>query len=46
MESYDPAPMGRLGKAEDVAKAVVFLASDSAAYITGQVLAADGGMAM
>lgn len=39
-------PMGRLGKAEDVAKAVVFLASDSAAYITGQVLAADGGMAM
>ena len=39
-------PMGRLGKAEDVAKALVFLASDSAAYITGQVLAADGGMAM
>ena len=39
-------PMGRLGKAEDVAKAVVFLASDSAAYITGQVLAAVGGMAM
>lgn len=39
-------PMQRLGKPEDVAKAVAFLASDSAAYITGQVLAVDGGMAM
>ena len=39
-------PMGRLGTAEDVAKAVAFLAGDSAAYITGQVLAVDGGMAM
>ena len=39
-------PMGRLGKAEDVAKAIAFLASDEAAYITGQVLAADGGMSM
>ena len=39
-------PMGRLGEAEDVAKTVAFLASDEAAYITGQVLAVDGGMSM
>lgn len=39
-------PAGHLGKAEDVAKAVAFLASEDAAYITGQVLAVDGGMAM
>lgn len=39
-------PMGRLGAAEDVAKAVAFLASEEAAYITGQVLAIDGGMSM
>jgi 2-deoxy-D-gluconate 3-dehydrogenase len=36
-------PMNRLGKPEDVAGAAVFLASDAAAYITGQVLAVDGG---
>ena len=39
-------PMRRFGKPEDVAAAVVFLASDSAAYITGQVLSVDGGLAM
>lgn len=39
-------PMGRMGKPEEVANAVVFLASDEAAYITGQVLAVDGGMVM
>lgn len=39
-------PMGRLGAAEEVAKAVVFLASEEAAYVTGQVLAVDGGMSM
>ena len=39
-------PVGRLGAAEDVAKAVAFLASDDAAYVTGQVLAIDGGMSM
>ncbi len=39
-------PMGRLGGPEDVARAVGFLASDDAAYVTGQVLAVDGGMAM
>ncbi len=37
-------PMGRLGRPEDVADAVCFLASDEAAYITGQVLAVNGGM--
>ena len=39
-------PMARLGAAEDVASAVAFLASDEAGYITGQVLAVDGGMSM
>jgi 3-oxoacyl-[acyl-carrier protein] reductase len=39
-------PMKRMGTAEDVAKAVAFLASDDAGYITGQVLCVDGGMAM
>ena len=39
-------PMERLGKPEDVAAAVLFLASDSAAYITGQTLVVDGGMVM
>jgi len=38
--------LGRAGKASDVAKAVAFFASEGAAYITGQVLAVDGGMAM
>jgi 3-oxoacyl-[acyl-carrier protein] reductase len=39
-------PLGRMGKPEDVAAAVVFLASDSAGYITGQTLLVDGGMVM
>lgn len=39
-------PMRRMGTAEDVAKAVAFLTSDDAGYITGQVLCVDGGMAM
>ena len=39
-------PLGRPGTADDVAAAVCFLASDEAAYITGQVLAVNGGMYM
>ena len=37
-------PLGPLGKPEDVAPAVVFLASEEAGYITGQTLPVDGGM--
>jgi len=39
-------PMKRFGKPEEIARAVAFLASDEAGYITGQVLCVDGGMAM
>ena len=39
-------PLKRFGTTEDVAQAAVFLASDRAAYITGQVISVDGGMAM
>ncbi len=39
-------PMGRLGAPEDIAKAVAFLVSDDAAYITGQTLHVNGGMYM
>lgn len=39
-------PLGRFGTPEDVSAAVCFLASDEAAYITGQVLAVDGGLVM
>ncbi len=42
----DVIPLGRVGQADEVAKAVAFLASDDAAYITGHVLVVDGGMAM
>ena len=39
-------PLGRFGTTEEIANAVAFLASDDAAYITGQVLAVDGGLVM
>lgn len=39
-------PMGTFGETEDIAQAAVFLASEKARYITGQVLCVDGGMAM
>lgn len=39
-------PLKEMGKAEDIANAVAFLAGDNSRYITGQVLSVDGGMAM
>ncbi len=39
-------PIGRMGKPEEIAAAVAFLASEEAAFITGHVMAVDGGMAM
>jgi NAD(P)-dependent dehydrogenase (short-subunit alcohol dehydrogenase family) len=36
--------MGRLGRSEELASVVAFLASDDASYITGQTLVVDGGM--
>ncbi|MFO1144139.1 MAG: 3-oxoacyl-[acyl-carrier-protein] reductase [Amaricoccus sp.] len=39
-------PAGRMGKAEEIAAAAVYLASDEAAYVTGQTLHVNGGMAM
>ena len=37
-------PLGRIGEPEDIARAVVFLASDDASWITGQVLQSSGGL--
>lgn len=39
-------PIGRIGKPDDIANAVMFFVADEAAYITGQVICVDGGMAM
>jgi 3-oxoacyl-[acyl-carrier protein] reductase len=39
-------PLGRFGTTEEIAAAVAFLVSDEAAFITGQVLAVDGGLVM
>ena len=37
-------PLCRIGKAEEIAKAAVFLAGENASYITGQTISVDGGM--
>jgi len=43
-ERMDSILMKRIGEPSEVAKAILFLASDEASYITGQVLGVDGGM--
>ena len=42
----DDTPLGRIGKPEEVAELIAFLASDKAAYITGQIIGCDGGYGM
>jgi 3-oxoacyl-[acyl-carrier protein] reductase len=44
--AIDHTPLGRFGKPEEIAAAVAFFAADEAAFITGQVLSVDGGLAM
>ena len=47
MEAFKKAiPLGRLGKPDDLAGAIVFLSSDDASFITGQVLSVSGGLTM
>ncbi len=45
-EVINATPLGRLGTVEDVARVVAFFVSEDAAFVTGQVLSVDGGMAM
>jgi len=42
----ESVPLGRLGSVEDIANAALFLASDEAAFITGQTLVVDGGQVL
>jgi 3-oxoacyl-[acyl-carrier protein] reductase len=44
--AIERTPLGRTGTAEDMAAAVAYLASDEAGFVTGQVLAVDGGLAI
>jgi 3-oxoacyl-[acyl-carrier protein] reductase len=44
--AIERTPLGRTGTAEEIAEAVAFLASDQSSFITGQVLAVDGGLAI
>lgn len=46
VKALELTPLGHPGKTEDIANAVAFLVSDEASYITGQVLAVDGGLTM
>ncbi|MBI4052116.1 MAG: 3-oxoacyl-[acyl-carrier-protein] reductase [Elusimicrobia bacterium] len=41
---YEMIPVGRFGEPEDISKAILFLASDDASYVTGQVVGVNGGM--
>jgi 3-oxoacyl-[acyl-carrier protein] reductase len=41
---FNQIPLGRIGKPEEIATAVLYLASDEASYVTGQTIAIDGGM--
>jgi 3-oxoacyl-[acyl-carrier protein] reductase len=43
---FDSIPLGRIGTADEIAQAVVFLASSQSSYITGQTIVVDGGMGM
>ncbi|MEV6641003.1 glucose 1-dehydrogenase [Amycolatopsis sp. NPDC051371] len=45
-ENTGKTPLGRLGRAEDVANAIRFLVSDEASFVTGQVLGVDGGLVL
>ena len=45
-ERIEDTALGRLGKPEEVAKAIRFLASDEAAFVTGQILGIDGGLVL